>query len=61
VRHQLNAGVGLAADDEPRPRLCGVEGYRHTDLALVHAVGRGQSAMLDQSVPVVGKMDKCVI
>jgi hypothetical protein len=41
VRHQLNAGVGLAADDGPRPRLRGVEGYRHADLALVHAMGRG--------------------
>jgi hypothetical protein len=26
VHHQLNAGVGLAADDGPRPRLHGVEG-----------------------------------
>jgi hypothetical protein len=41
VRHQINAGVGLAADDGPRPRLRGVEGYHHADLALVHAVGRG--------------------
>jgi hypothetical protein len=41
VRHQLNAGVELTADDEPRPQLCGVEGYRPADLALVHAVGRG--------------------
>jgi hypothetical protein len=42
VRHQLNAGVGLAADDDgPRPRLRGVERYHHTDLALVHAMGCG--------------------
>jgi hypothetical protein len=41
VRHQLNAGVRLAADDRPQPRLRGVEGYRHADLALVHAVDRG--------------------
>jgi hypothetical protein len=40
VRHQLNAGVGLTADDGPQPRLRGVEGYRHADLALVHAMGR---------------------
>jgi hypothetical protein len=60
VRHQLNAGVGLAADDGPRPRLRGVEGYRHADLALVHVVGRGQSAMVDWSVPVVAKTDECV-
>jgi hypothetical protein len=42
VRHQLNAGVGLTADDGPRPRLRGVEGYRHADLALVHAVDSRQ-------------------
>jgi hypothetical protein len=47
VCHQLNVGVGLTADDGPQPRLCGVEGYRHADLALVHAVGRGQSATVD--------------
>jgi hypothetical protein len=41
VRHQLNAGVGLTADDGPRPRLRGVKGYHHADLALVHAVGHG--------------------
>jgi hypothetical protein len=61
VRHQLNAGVGLAADDRPRPRLHGVEGYHHADLALVHAMGRGQSATVDRSVPVVAKMDECVV
>jgi hypothetical protein len=41
VRHQINAGVRLAADDGPQPRLRGVEGYHHADLVLVHAVGRG--------------------
>jgi hypothetical protein len=61
VRHQLNAGVGLATDDGPRPRLHGAEGYRHADLALAHAMGRGQSATVDRSVPVVAKMDECVI
>jgi hypothetical protein len=61
VRQQLNAGVGLAADDGPRPRLRGVEGYCHADLALVHAVGRGQSAMVDRSVPIVAKTDECVV
>jgi hypothetical protein len=61
VHHQLNAGVGLIADDGPRPRLHGVEGYHHADLAPVHAVGRGQLAMVDRSVPVVAKADECVI
>jgi hypothetical protein len=61
VRHQLNAGVGLAADDLLRPWLHGVEGYRHAYLALVLAMGHGQSAMVDQSVPVIAKMDECVI
>jgi hypothetical protein len=41
VRHRLNAGVGLATDDGPQPRLHGVEGYHHADLALVHDMGRG--------------------
>jgi hypothetical protein len=41
VCHQLNAGVKLTANDEPRPQLRGVEGYHPADLALVHAVGRG--------------------
>jgi hypothetical protein len=41
VRHQLNAGVRLTANDGPRPRLCGVKGYHHADLTLVHAVGHG--------------------
>jgi hypothetical protein len=41
VRHQLNTDVELTVDDEPRPQLYGVEGYRPADLALVHAVGRG--------------------
>jgi hypothetical protein len=41
VCHQLNAGVELTANDEPRPQLRGVEGYHPADLALVHAVGRG--------------------
>jgi hypothetical protein len=41
VRHQLNAGVRLTADDGPRPQLCGIEGYHYANLALVHAVGRG--------------------
>jgi hypothetical protein len=61
ARHQLNAGVRLAADDRPQPRLRGVEGYHHADLTLVHAVGRGQSATVDQSVPIVAEMDECVV
>jgi hypothetical protein len=61
VRHQLNISVGLAVDDGPRPWLRGVEGYRHTDLALAHAMGRGQSATVDRSVPVVAKTDECVV
>jgi hypothetical protein len=41
VRHHLNVGVGLIADDGPQPRLCGVEGYRHADLTPVLAMGHG--------------------
>jgi hypothetical protein len=61
VCHHLNAGVRLAADDGPRPRLCGVKGYHHTDLAPIQAMGHGQSATVDQSIPVVAKMDECVM
>jgi hypothetical protein len=57
VRHHLNAGIGLTADDGPRPQLHGVEGYRHANLALVHAMGRGQWATVDRSVPVVAKTE----
>jgi hypothetical protein len=46
---------------DPRPWLHGVEGYRHADLALVHVVGRGQSAMVDRSIPVIAKMDECIV
>jgi hypothetical protein len=61
MRHQLNAGVGLAVDDGPQPRLHGVEGYHHADLALVHAMGRGQSVMVDRCIPIVAKTDECVV
>jgi hypothetical protein len=61
VRLQLNAVVGLTTDDGPRLRLHGVEGYRHTDLTLVHAMGYGQSATVDRSIPVVAKMDECIV
>jgi hypothetical protein len=61
VRHHLNAGVELAADDRPRPQLHRVEGYCHTDLALVHAMGRQQSATVDRSIPVVAKTNECRI
>jgi hypothetical protein len=47
VCRQLNAGVGLAPDDGSRLWLRGVEGYRHADLSLVHAMGRRQSATVD--------------
>jgi hypothetical protein len=47
VRHPLNTGIGLAVDDVPRSLLCGVEWYRHANLAPVQAMGHGQSAMVD--------------
>jgi hypothetical protein len=61
VCHQLNTGVELAADDGARPWFRGAEGYHHADLSLVQAVGRGQSATVDWSIPVVAKPDECVI
>jgi hypothetical protein len=38
-----------------------VKGYHHANLAQVQAVGHGQSATVDQSVPVVAKTDECVV
>jgi hypothetical protein len=61
VCHHLNAGVGLAADDRPRPPLRGVKGYRHADHAPIQAIGPRQSATVDRSVPVIAKMDECVV
>jgi hypothetical protein len=40
--------------------LHGVEGYRHAYLALIHVVGRGQSAIVDRRIPVVAKTDECI-
>jgi hypothetical protein len=61
VRHQLNTRIRIAADDGPQPQLHGVKGYHHGDLALVHTVGCGQSATADRGIPVVAKMDECVV
>jgi hypothetical protein len=60
VLHHLNAGVRLAADDRPRSWLRGVEGYRHANLTHVQVI-LVQSAMVDRSVPVIAKMDECVV
>jgi hypothetical protein len=38
VHHPLNANVGLAVDDGPRPRLLGVEGYHHADFTPIQVV-----------------------
>jgi hypothetical protein len=38
VRHHLNAGVGLTADDRPRPWLRRVKGYHHANPAPVQVV-----------------------
>jgi hypothetical protein len=61
VHHHLNASIGLAAYDGPRPWLRGVEGYRHANLTPIQAMGHGQSATVDRSMPVVDKMDECVV
>jgi hypothetical protein len=61
VCHHLNTSVGLAADDGPCPCVRGVEGYRHANLAPVQVVNLGQSTTVDRSVPVVIKVDECII
>jgi hypothetical protein len=61
VCHHLNASVGLTADDGTRPWLRGVEAYHHADLAPVQAVGHGQPATVDRSIPVVAKTSECII
>jgi hypothetical protein len=61
VHHHLNAGVRLATDDGPRPWVHRVEGYHHANLTLVLIVKPEQSAKVDQSVPVVAKMDECIV
>jgi hypothetical protein len=61
VRHHLNAGVGLAVDDGPRPWAHRVEGYRHANLAPVQVMDPGQSAAVDWSIPVIAKTDECVV
>jgi hypothetical protein len=61
VRHPLNAGVRLATDDGPRPWFSGVEGYCHADLTRVQAMGHRQPATVDRSIPVIAKMEECII
>jgi hypothetical protein len=38
VRHHFNAGVGLTADDGPRPCLHRVDGYCHANLTPIQVV-----------------------
>jgi hypothetical protein len=58
---------GSLSDDGTRPRLHGIEGYHHADLALVHAMGRGLSqepqAMLAHGTqsPILGEVEVRVI
>jgi hypothetical protein len=61
VRHRLNAGLGLTTDDRPQLWLRGVKGYHHADLTPVQVVDHGQSATVDWSVPIVARMDECVV
>jgi hypothetical protein len=54
-------GEGDVRHDGPRPRLCGVKGYRHANLTPIQAMGHGQSAMVDRSIPIVAKTEEYVI
>jgi hypothetical protein len=49
--HHLNAGAWLHR----------VKGYCHTNLTPIQVVDPGQSATVDRSVPVVAKMDECIV
>jgi hypothetical protein len=60
VCHHINGGVGLVADDRPRPRLHGVKGYGHADRPHIHAMGHEQSTTVDRCVLIVAEMDECV-
>jgi hypothetical protein len=48
-------------NDGPRPRLRGVKGCPHADLAPVQAMAYGQSTIVDQSVLVIAKSDECIV
>jgi hypothetical protein len=61
VCHHLNTGVGLTAEDGLQSWLRGVEGYHHANLAPVQVVDPGQSTTVDRSIPVIAKMDECVV
>jgi hypothetical protein len=61
VRHHLDADVRLATDDGPRPWLCGVQGYLQANLAPMQAMHYGQSAKVDQCVPIVAEKDEWIV
>jgi hypothetical protein len=57
----LDGGVGLAADNGSHPWMCRVEGYRHAGLAYVQAVNHRQAIVVDRNLPVLAKMEECIV
>jgi hypothetical protein len=61
VGRLLNGGGRLTADDGPCPRILLVEGYRHTGLTYVPAIGHRKAAVVDRDFPVIAEMEECVV
>jgi hypothetical protein len=57
----LDGLIQLDPDDGCHPRLHRVEGYRHADLTLILAMGHRHAAAVDRNVPVVAKLEECVV
>jgi hypothetical protein len=57
----LDGSVGFAANDGTHPWLCRVEGSPHAGFAYVQAISHRLVAAVDRNVPIVAKMEECVV
>jgi hypothetical protein len=57
----LDGLIQLDADDGCHPRLHRVEGYHHTDLTLVVAMGHRYATAVNRNVPIVAELEECVV
>jgi hypothetical protein len=57
----IDGVIKLNADDSCHLWLCWVERNGHVDLAVLHALSLGHASMVDWNVPVVSKVEECVI